>query len=518
MKKLILGICASFLASAGLMAQDFSYTYSPDGDENYIILRDLVKTADDDLLIGFDYHPGENMPSAGVMKINRWGEVLWSKKITAPTAAASCSFEVVEKPDGNFYLWGLRKDFSNYTSAILCEFDGDGNMLWAKDYLLGNNVSIYSVNSIERLNSGDLQMMMTVYDKLFLMETNASGEINWGKSVEVDTLGSGKNPGFDAKGLPDGGGLCTSKRTNDLSLIRYDGEGELVWNKAYTLGPYCHSTAISDLDNGNLMLAGYLSQGGVYVPFSGEISDEDGSIVWMKTYSGIVLGYSSEVELRHDGDNLVMNMNTYGDPAKQYLVKIDQSGEVIEAMTTQDHLKMKDYNKLENVSASEHYNYGGFFSNHSLKWHGVVDMRENLFEENCIMQVFESGTAATEYTTYVDTSFSPIMSDYNSMSEESWEVVDLHLTKELTCQVLSDEIRSEEVASVSLYPNPTEGELTLTVDGEFNYVLMDLNGKTILSGSAANETQLDLTEFESGIYHISIQTANQLVQKKIIVQ
>ena len=79
-----------------------------------------------------------------------------------------------------------------------------------------------------------------------------------------------------------------------------------------------------------------------------------------------------------------------------------------------------------------------------------------------------------------------------------------------------DEHRFDLVA----YPNPTDGQLTLTMSevSSFDYRVYDLIGQCVASGKAqGNETRLDLNHLNKGIYFISVECdGNRLIQKVMV--
>ena len=74
---------------------------------------------------------------------------------------------------------------------------------------------------------------------------------------------------------------------------------------------------------------------------------------------------------------------------------------------------------------------------------------------------------------------------------------------------------------ISLYPNPTNGNLFIRVLGNFDLKIMDLNGKLIFQKTGCNEqTVIDLTKtgFTSGIYLVKIQDHDgNTITKKIVL-
>jgi len=90
--------------------------------------------------------------------------------------------------------------------------------------------------------------------------------------------------------------------------------------------------------------------------------------------------------------------------------------------------------------------------------------------------------------------------------------------------VLSTDTAEGINAQLSLYPNPSEGMITLSYLGSETFdkaVVMDLNGKRVkeINLSDFNKTlDIDLSSFSKGMYFIQIQTASTVVTKKVLLK
>jgi putative lipoic acid-binding regulatory protein len=79
----------------------------------------------------------------------------------------------------------------------------------------------------------------------------------------------------------------------------------------------------------------------------------------------------------------------------------------------------------------------------------------------------------------------------------------------------------EDYYGFLVYPNPTEGRLTLTMEGAsgFDYHVFSLMGQCIMNGKVTgNETTLDLSHLNKGVYYISIEWNGNRLIKKVIVK
>lgn len=79
----------------------------------------------------------------------------------------------------------------------------------------------------------------------------------------------------------------------------------------------------------------------------------------------------------------------------------------------------------------------------------------------------------------------------------------------------------EDYYGLRAYPNPTDGQMTLTMEGAsgFDYHVFSLMGRCIMNGKVTgNETTLDLSYLNKGVYYISIECDDNRLIKKVIVK
>ncbi len=89
-----------------------------------------------------------------------------------------------------------------------------------------------------------------------------------------------------------------------------------------------------------------------------------------------------------------------------------------------------------------------------------------------------------------------------------------------TCLEPSSAILLEnEENNVSLYPNPTQSELTVDMGrlAPKKLSILDITGKTVITWNE-NTNKIDVSELVNGVYFLQIQTAEKLISKKFIKQ
>jgi uncharacterized repeat protein (TIGR01451 family) len=65
-------------------------------------------------------------------------------------------------------------------------------------------------------------------------------------------------------------------------------------------------------------------------------------------------------------------------------------------------------------------------------------------------------------------------------------------------------VGEENAFNVEAYPNPMQNELTLKVEGQFNYEIHDLTGRKLLQGMGVGQTTISTEALASGTYLISV--------------
>jgi hypothetical protein len=80
-------------------------------------------------------------------------------------------------------------------------------------------------------------------------------------------------------------------------------------------------------------------------------------------------------------------------------------------------------------------------------------------------------------------------------------------------------LQEEEAANIYVYPNPAKSEITLLgIDGEYNYQLVELTGKVVLSGSAQGKKTLQVDLLVSGMYIVTIDGESVRYRSTLVIE
>jgi hypothetical protein len=91
-----------------------------------------------------------------------------------------------------------------------------------------------------------------------------------------------------------------------------------------------------------------------------------------------------------------------------------------------------------------------------------------------------------------------------------------------SCEVfvgIENNVDSE--SKISIYPNPTNGNFTIEIDNTKNasIEIFNISGQLFLQNLLVeNTTQFDLSNYSNGMYFVKIETQEETVVKKIVLQ
>ena len=215
---------------------------------------DVLSTGRDEYLFASSFFPGGSIINGGQINLTRLrpsGNILWSNDYTYPANLVSGALE--NWSDYSAYLFGgIHFVTDTLFAAVLTRLNQNGSVLWSRSFDLGGSLhwANYGKVDVRALDDGNVLM------------------------------GTGPNSFASSTGI------------NDLSLLKINQLGELVWGKTYCIS--CQSDA--DLTFGSVAVmadSGYVVCGGIQYPtlpgFNRDVFlmkvDTAGEIQWAKSYN-----------------------------------------------------------------------------------------------------------------------------------------------------------------------------------------------------------------------------------------
>ena len=178
------------------------------------------------------------------------------------------------------------------------------------------------------------------------------------------------------------------------------------------------------------------------------------------------------------------------------------------------------------VSADPTYSFG-VMGNHTF----VANFEQQSFNVKVMIDPEDAGTAYGEGTYHygdeVTLTIEPKeyyvflnwTEDGEVVSEEMTYTFVITNSRTLVANFLSTVGIGEQTATISLYPNPTQGEMTLEGEGLQSVRIVNIYGQTIYNAKVEGEqVRIDLSGMAKGVYVMHIGTANGDAVRQIVVE
>ena len=242
--------------------------------------------------------------------------------------------------DGGYALTGWTDSGAEGSAVFLAKCDGEGNLLWARQYR-GNGYSCgYCVKEVRGgglIVAGDTKSKSGFDHDVYVFCTNEKGAPRWEKNFG----GPRCDYAWAVQQTEDGGFILAGGTESfgagiyDVYLIKLDAAGRVKWEKTYGgKGSDC-GYAVLETAGGGCLVAGNTESFGassnpdIYL-FR---TDEKGTLLWQKTYGGRGSDYGWALLPANDGGYLIAGEKEMagekGAVLAPCLLKVDSAGELL---------------------------------------------------------------------------------------------------------------------------------------------------------------------------------------------
>jgi hypothetical protein len=315
----------------------FAKTYGGTSDD---MARFVQQTSDGGyIVVGETNSFGEFELAIFLIKTDAKGNVQWAK--TYEVMDFEYAYSVQQTSDGGYIVAGLTTHFRGNLDILLIKTDANGNVIWAKTY---EGTDYDYVSSVQQTSDGGYIVTGLTgsfgagESDIFLIKTDAKGNIQWAKTYG----GTSYDEAFSVQQTSDGGyivaGLTRSFGAvgDDIFLIKTDAKGNIQWAKTYGGKGSERASSVRQTADGGYIVAGYTDSFG-----AGEKdiflikTDANGNIIWAKTYGGEFDDKASSVQQTSDGGYIVAGYTgSFGDGDWNiFLIKTDAKGNIQWAKT-----------------------------------------------------------------------------------------------------------------------------------------------------------------------------------------
>jgi hypothetical protein len=315
----------------GGASADIGYCICPTSDTGYAILGFTSSFATPTMT-----------GNAYLIKVDGEGVQQWAKVLGRGTEnyaeVRACSMAPL--PGGGYILVGSIFEPHFDRRICLIKADADGNQLWQQQHELTAEPQSYEAGeSVDVTDDGGFiiaghgRVSSTATVQTCLLKTNAAGEREWLKLFG----GANIDEGHDAHQTSDGGyiltGITASTPTenDDVFLIKTDAEGNVQWQKTYGGDLQDRGRSVRQTADGGYIIAGDSNSTSTAATDIFLVkTDTSGTLRWQNHYGGPSTEYGYCVRQTADGGYIVagQTFSVLRQSEEMYLVKTDADGKL----------------------------------------------------------------------------------------------------------------------------------------------------------------------------------------------
>ena len=251
------GCCALFTASVMSLGADsqsgpkviWNQSF---GGAGFDALSSVVSTHDDGFVaVGYTDSFGQGNSDVWLIKTDSNGKVLWEK--TFGGTQRDRGYTVIRTQDGGYAVLGETSSFGSGDDVWMIKTDAYGTTLWEQTFPV--NVSGYRLGGeyVVETADGDFVFVGGSLGRVLIVRADSMGNTIWQKFQKV-----GENPSEESSNYlepyllirtSDGGYFITGQLSSGggsvphLLLMKVGGQGDMLWNRAYSFYGYGYSAA-----------------------------------------------------------------------------------------------------------------------------------------------------------------------------------------------------------------------------------------------------------------------------------
>lgn len=481
---------------------------------------------------------------------------------------------------GNIYATGLftspsitfgTKTLINNSTAgnydiYIVKYDSSGNVLWAKSaggsgYDAGysictdilDNIYITGVFNSPSIVFGTYTLTASGSDNVFIAKYSSSGNVLWAKTangtgwqrslgVSSDIYGNAYMTGyFDVANLSFGSYNLISGGSLNVFLAKYDSIGNVMWAKSAAInGNYGSGTSVCNDKKGNVYVTGYYN--GAKIIFDTDTLtntnnlnyadiflvnyDSAGNIKWAKSAGGI--DYDESYGVSADTSGNVFITGSFGAPNATFdTITLTNSGST--------DIFIAKYNSSGNIiwaksTGSVNSDVGQSVCNDlfgNVLFTGNIDatLIVKKYDTNGNSLFTKNTNATGAYSICADLSGNAYVTgdllgngQFDGINLINNGSNDMYIAK-LNTKTIAAINQFSNNSTISVYPNPSSTNFVIETSNKDKQTLQvfDINGKLVLTQSINGKTNIDVSNLAEGVYNLSLQNANGVVNKRLVI-
>jgi hypothetical protein len=451
------------------------------------------------------------------IKMDANGNVQWDKAFGGTDDDRA--YSVQQTSDGGYIVAGYTTSFGASLSDIfLVKTDASGNIQWAKTYGGTDYDLAYSVRQTSDggyILAGETRSLGAGDYDIFLIKTDASGNLQWAK-----TFGGTSWDGASSVQQTSDGGYIVAGYTQsfgagdyDVFLMKTDASGNVQWDKTYGGTSTDGATSVQQTSDGGYILAGITASFGVggYDIFLIK-TDASGNLQWTKTYGGGNYDDASSVQQTSDGGYILAGWTTsfgagYSDV---FLVKTDASGNLQWAKTyggtdEDGAYSVRQISEGGYIVAGSTISFGASSDDIFLV---KTDPSGNMGSCSIIQNASPTVTAPSPTVNTPSPSVSSPSPTFNSPSPT---ITSPTLTVSAPCPLSI----SESCQITSGLITPYKGGIKVSGSGEFEVKVYNVSGVMVKSVKGKDEVKLELSR---GVYFVEVTSGGKVIRERVVIR
>ncbi len=474
-----------------------------------------------------------------ISKLDSTGKPVWAKTylFNSNTTFDANFIDATNSQDSSFAVVALVSNNSSIYTTHCIKLKANGDTLWCRKVTNSGLVSIVPHSISSTIDSGFVICGSAISSATvsgpnqhaFAAKLTKNGVLSWFKTLGTSFYGS---DAYTIKQTADSGYIFIGGLQNGSSsdwcssLVKLNKSGNFSWQKKY-----CSLAAQSNDDlgydiieetNGYLCFLNCDSYNSVLLK-----TDLSGNQIWAKKYSipSSFDPYSNErpIHLRKISEKNRHITFKGPDSFNAFTMVVDTLGNVQASAYTYytdiDFVQFKNKNFIMVGNPSNLVTKNSFTTYG--QWGVVVTDSLGLGNSVCYLSNNTSASVQSLLTSSVSSTFT----NSGSLASIQPTISTLILTDSIGCIAIPTFIKENDLSSTSIYPNPTEGKLTIQSEAlkgkSVTFKLYDITGKILLTKELTfekNEETLDITRFDPSVYFYGIFLNDERIKNgKIII-
>ena len=479
-----------------------------------------------------------------LVKYNSDGDVLWAVKLLESDDGLNALRGITTDDAGNVIIVGF---YSNTVSLAGVEFvslgmfdtfivkiDSDGDVVWAKSGGGTHNDEFYDVvcdgqdyyivaGFTDQAIFGGIELLAPSSnwnDEIAIVKYLSNGDVDWAVKAGGSSYDNPTGIAYDGSNIFITGYFSSSDAAFGTDILDCEGitnvflaqidptSGTFDWAKGFetghgTVGAYEKQGPHIEVDDNSIYMSGYYRNDFIFSETVTLNESDDNAFIASFSKTGD-LNWVNEITTTTEECPYPLSMS-YSD-GNVYIV-----GEYMNNITSNDYEMIGTQAGGMAISLKNAYIFS-YAANGDVNWGKSVDAYLDL--TGGTMNI--SGIFADGEVVYTSGYFSKTV-QVGTFELTSTNSVDPFFGK---IDILGSSIVSSNTGiSCNVFPNPGTNNIMINVDDSVidSYSIFDVSGKEIISKrSIANSYTINISELDSGVYFLQINTDNGLIVKKFI--